>query len=97
MKKFEDLQHEDHHWGGTQAKMFFPNGYGVSVIRAGSGGFMSGSYGAEDGLYELAVIKGSAENWKITYSTDITDDVVGSLTESDVSDIMVKVQELPTD
>ena len=37
------------------AKQFFPNGYGVSVIATG--------YGGADGLYELAVIKGTEGDW----------------------------------
>jgi hypothetical protein len=52
--KFSELDFQPHpnpNWDGVQAKHFFGNGYGVSVIRS------SHSYGGSDGLYELAVVK----------------------------------------
>lgn len=66
-------------------KLFFKNGYGVSVV---SGPY---SYGGNDGLYELAVLE---KGGSITYDTPITSDVVGFLSERDVSDIMKKIQKL---
>lgn len=85
MKKFEDLKFKPHPISnGIAARIFFDNGYGVSVVK------FDGSYGFEDDLFELAVLDGGG----ITYSTDITDDVIGRLTESGVTDIMAKVQSL---
>ena len=85
MKKFEDLQFKSHPVGnGIAAKIFFDNGYGVSVVK------FNGSYGFEDDLFELAVLYDGG----ITYSPDITDDVIGHLTESGVTDVMIKVQSL---
>jgi len=55
---------------GIQAKHDFENGYGVSVIQN------TISYGASEGLYELAVTKGG----ELCYDTEITDDVIGYLT-----------------
>jgi hypothetical protein len=73
---------------GIQAKMFFPNGYGVSVIK----GF--GTYGAEEGLYEMAVLKGDINKSELCYSTNITSDVIGHLCPDKVTEIMHKVQKL---
>ena len=70
--------------GGIQAKVEFDNGYGVSVVR----GF--GTYGAEDGLYELAVTK----NGRLCYDTPITDDVLGYLSPEDVERYMRMVRKL---
>lgn len=98
MKEFKDLQHEPHvNWpGGTQSRMFFDNGYGVSVVRGGNGSSaLTGSYGCDEGLWELGVVQGNDEKWGLTYETPITDDVLGRLTEAEVSDYMKQVQELP--
>jgi hypothetical protein len=69
------------------AKQFFSNGYGVSVIAHG--------YGSDDGLYELAVIKGTEGDWGLCYTTPITDDVLGWLTEADVDNYIEQVKALP--
>jgi hypothetical protein len=42
-----------HPFGGTIKIYKFPNGYGASVVKTG------GSYGGGEGLWELAVLKGS--------------------------------------
>lgn len=73
---------------GIQALKFFDNGYGVSVIRH------RGSYGYSLGLYELAVIRGSEEKFDLVYDTSVTDDVMGYLTEDDVSKAMIDVKAL---
>jgi hypothetical protein len=87
--KFTDLNFEPHpNWDGVQAKHFFDNGYGVSVIKS------SHSYGGSDGLYELAVLKGLEEDWEICYDTPITDDVMGHLTTEDIDIILNQVESL---
>jgi hypothetical protein len=88
---FSDLQFEPHKSGlpGIQARIFFPNGYGASVIR------FYGSYGYEAGLYELAVLAGEAGDSEIAYDTDITDDVLGHLSEADVTAALAKIEALP--
>jgi len=73
---------------GVQARHFFDNGYGVSVIRGPQ------SYGGSEGLYELAVLKGVEKDWKICYDTPITDDVIGYLSESDVEKLLNEVAAL---
>jgi hypothetical protein len=61
----------------------FPNGYQASVISDGCG--------SESGKYEIAVMyKGS-----IDYSTPVTEDVLGNLTEQDVLDVCKQISMLP--
>ena len=61
--------------GGVQRVYKFPNGYGASVIRH------KGSYGFKSGLWELAVLDSSGD---LCYSTPITNDVIGYLTDEEV-------------
>jgi hypothetical protein len=68
------------------ARITFENGYGASVVRHAY------SYGGKLGLYELAVIDNKGE---ICYTTPITDDVIGYLREEDVSEGMIRIQNLP--
>ena len=66
-------------------KEHFDNGYGVSVVRTPF------SYGGKKGLYELAVLK----DGEIHYDNPVANgDVVGYLTEDEVSEFMVDVQKL---
>jgi hypothetical protein len=74
--------------GGIQKQYKFANGFGASVIQH------SGSYGNEQGLWELAVLKWVGERYTLDYSTEITDDVIGYLTEEEVEGILVKVKNL---
>jgi hypothetical protein len=90
MKTFGDLIFETHRFSelgftGLYSRMKFENGYGVSVVQNGY------SYGGKRGLYELAVLD---ENGNITYDTEITNDVVGYLTELEVSEYMIQIQNL---
>ncbi len=88
MKTFADLEFEERRLIGLglgqQARLDFPNGYGVSV---GSGEFY---YTNMNQPYEVAVMK----DGQLCYDTPITDDVVGYQTEEDVTDIMRRVAEL---
>jgi hypothetical protein len=90
MLKFTDLNFKPHpvHVEGVQAIQFFPNGYGVSVVR------FPGSYGFQDNLYEVAVIKGNVEKFELCYDTSVTDDVLGHRDEVDIDYIMEEVQSL---
>ena len=90
LKEFKDLQfvrHNDRYTNGIRARLFFPNGYGVSVI---SNNY---SYGGREGLYETGVLDTAGD---LCYSTPVTDDVIGWLSEDDVSRVMKEVQELPS-
>ena len=73
---------------GSQWVLFFENGYGASVIKGPY------SYGGPQGLYELAVLKGTEEEYELTYSTEITDDVMGNLTILEVNELLKRIKEL---
>jgi hypothetical protein len=86
MKTFKDLNFKPHPYGGgMQAEIKFGNGFGASIIRR------EGSYGYDDGLWELAVKNSSGS---LDYSTPVTDDVLGYLTEDDVTTAMQQIENL---
>lgn len=89
MKKFEDLEFKkienNPYKTGTTSKMFFENGYGVSVVSH------TYSYGGKNGLFEVAVLD---KDGNLTYDTPVTNDVIGYLEPEDVSKIMEQVQGL---
>ncbi len=101
MKKFEKLdfsgfeKHLVHgiensdSFGALRYIFRFENNYGASVVRV-----PGISYGYEQGLWELAVIQWFKDEWHITYNTDITDDVLGYLTDSSVKVFLQKIKEL---
>lgn len=94
--KFTDLQFKPHcnyPDSGIAARHFFPNGYGISVVRF-STSFGSGSYGSEEGLYESAVLKGTEDNWELCYDTPITDDVLGHQSEEEVEVLLYEIENL---
>ncbi len=75
----------------------FPNSYGASVVRRS---YVSreypfsqhGSYGYEGGLWELAVIDSA---WHLVYDTPITEDVLGCLSEEEVTATLELIRALP--
>lgn len=89
MKVFEDLDFTtielDPWMEGVQSRMMFDNGYGVSVI------CHKYSYGGKKGLHEIAVLD---KNGKLTYDTPVTNDVIGYLSKTGVTNVMRQVQEL---
>jgi len=93
VKTFEDLEFGPHHMGGRQARMDFPNGFGVSVVRFTiplGGGY--GSYTDNENEWELAVLHDGV----LCYDSGITDDVMGHLTADEVTHVMRRVQDLPS-
>ena len=88
---FEALKFKPHPGlpGGIQALKFFANGYGASVVKH------SFSYGGEGGLYELAVLAGNAKDSELTYDTPVTNDVLGYLKPSAVTDALQAIAALP--
>lgn len=74
--------------GGSQVIYKFDNGFGASVVQHDF------SYGSEDGLSELAVLKFNGDEWDLTYDTEITDDVIGYLTEDDVQELLTRIEKL---
>jgi hypothetical protein len=84
MASFNDLEfHSDGFI--SRARLAFPNGYAASVVKG------VGTYGADDGLYELAVLHGG----RITYETPITSDVVGHVAPEDVTEMLSQIEALP--
>ena len=73
---------------GIQYLAVYPNGYGASIVQHRY------SYGHDQGLWELAVIKGTEEDWNICYDTHITSDVLGYLSDSDVEETLALIQAL---
>ena len=74
---------------GTQVVYKFENGYGASVV------CHEFSYGGDQGLKELAVLTfPDDERYELCYSTEITDDVLGYLSDEDVADLLVKIEAL---
>ena len=67
---------EYEHLGGIQQVYRFENGYGASVV------CHMGSYSSSIGKWELAVMYGS--NDELCYTSGITEDVIGYLTENQV-------------
>lgn len=65
----------------------FDNGYGASVV------CHPGTYGYEDGLFEVAVMHED----QLCYNSPLTNDVIGWLTETQVSDLLDEISELPED
>ena len=87
--KFTELNFGPHpNWSGVQAKHFFNNGYGVSIIQSPN------SYGGDEGLYELAVLEGNEDEYEICYHTPITSDVLGHLTEEQVESYLAEIEKL---
>ena len=86
MKQFKDLEFKKHpQKDGVITRIIFDNGYGASVVKH------EHSYGGDKGLYELAVL---GKDGHITYDTPITNDVIGYLRPTDVTDVMEKIQQL---
>lgn len=73
---------------GVQYIYRFNNGYGASVVRH------IGSYGSERGLWELAVLYFECDDWGLSYSTDITDDVIGYLNPTKVNAWLLRIMGL---
>ena len=86
MKTFKDLEFKELPDGsGIYCRIQFENGYGASIVKH------KYSYGGDKGLYEVAVLDSGGE---ITYTTPITDDVIGYLRPEDVTDVIEKIEKL---
>lgn len=71
-----------HHW------FKFNNNYGASVVKH------KFSYGYDEDLFELAVLYFDGGIPFITYSTPITDDVIGNLTNDQVLELLERIKNL---
>jgi len=72
-------------YGGIQKIYRFDNGYGASVIQH------KGSYGFNQGLWEIAVL--NADN-ELDYSTEIASDVIGRLNDFEIVLTLKRIQNL---
>ena len=65
------------------------NGYGASIVQHDY------SYGGRVGLWEIAVTKYDEDGeWDLCYDTSITSDVLGHLSESEVTDYLTQIEQL---
>jgi hypothetical protein len=83
MKTFKNLEFEPNAIGGERAELNFPNGYGASVLRGGTGR-------TSGGTYELAVLKSD----RLCYDTHITDDVLNWQTFEEINVALKSIQQL---
>ena len=97
-QELEDLKQYHDNMSGIgqhfEYRFRFPNNYGASVVKH------QNSYGYEDDLFELAVLHFYGENSddsEITYSTDITEDVIGWLSSKKVRKYLRKIMSLNED
>ena len=78
----------------------FRNNFGASVvidkeIKNINGFLLSKTYGGELGLFELAVLKYTEEDkFELCYTTEITDNVIGYLTEKEIQEYLKKISKL---
>ncbi len=84
MLRETNLLQKHNHLGGIRYEYQFPNGYGASVVKNPM------SYGGQDDLWELAVLK----EGKICYDTPITDDVIGYLSDEGVNKLLNLIEKL---
>lgn len=76
--------------GGTQVVHLFDNGYGASVVRGPY------TYGGPEGFFEVGVIEftGYGSEYRLTYDTPITNDVLGWLDEAAVESVLAQIEAL---
>ncbi len=85
-KEFKDLEFKMHTifpMLNTHAELELDNGYGISVINGSSAHCCADTY-------EVAILK----DGEITYTTSITDDVLGYQSEDDINELLVKLEKL---
>ena len=76
---------------GIQKIYRFANNYGASVVQS------YGSYTDNDKEWELAVIHFDSpdnDSYRLTYTTPITDDVIGHLSVQQVNRILARIEKL---
>ena len=89
--KFSELTFKNHPilhpmFAGKQAIAFFKNGYGVSIVTY----LEPDPY--DQTLYEIAVLKGNKDRWKINCNVDNCQEIIAYITEKEVDEIMLEVQ-----
>lgn len=88
-KTFNDLEFkkmDDGFRNGVVCRIHFENGFGASIVSHDY------SYGGKQGLYEIAVLDDSDE---IHYDNPVANgDVLGYLSEEDVTETLIRIQNL---
>ena len=74
--------------GSVQYIFKFDNNYGASIIKR------PGSFGYRQDLWKLAVIYFEDDEYYLTYDTEITDDVIGHLTDEEVNTYLDRIRNL---
>jgi hypothetical protein len=95
MSFFSQIVFEPHPIGeGKHGKLFLPNGYGISVVRFKIPGLTGyGSY-CNGNTWEVAILKGTQDNFELCYDTEFTNDVLGFQTEDDINNILGKLRRI---
>jgi len=76
--------------GAVQKVYRFKNNYGASVVKG------EHTYGGDEGLWELAVVLfDTSGGFNLCYTTPITSDVEGHLTDDAVEELLAKIEVLP--
>ena len=76
-------------FGGARYRFRFENNYGASVIKN------FGSYGSEEDLWELALIRWSDHDWDIVYDNPVVSGgILGYLSDEDVLEVLEEIKEL---
>ena len=76
--------------GAVQKLYKFTNGYGASVVKG------EHTYGGDEGLWELAVLAFDTNgDFNLCYTTPITSDVEGHLTDDKVEELLARIEALP--
>lgn len=86
IKEFDKYLVDQSYDFGCQYIFRFTNDYGASVIKS------PGSYGHEQDLWEMALIFFDNDgNYDLTYKKDFEDDVIGYLSNDEVSELLEKI------
>ncbi len=76
--------------GAVQKLYKFANNYGASVVKG------EHTYGGDEGLWELAVVVFDTNGgFSLCYTTPITSDVEGHLTDDKVEELLARIEALP--
>ena len=76
--------------GAVQKLYRFANNYGASVVKG------EHTYGGEEGLWELAVVRFKTNgDYSLDYTTPVTEDVEGHLSDDAVEELLNKIEALP--
>ena len=89
MEKFKEyVKFDEEYLGGPHKVYKFPNNYGASVIKN------KYSYGGTENLWEVGVVFFYGDGYELTYSTPITDDVLGYLSDEEVENTLEQIKNL---